>query len=220
MVVRERTQHALGLPNPAGGACEPAEPTANGVYAALEVVLNRVFGSIEPSGLTFTVVGLGQVGSRLTARLVAAGAKVTVNVDPRKALLADDLGARWVATTGQALDEPSDLLIPAGVGGLLSSNCLGPHLQSDRRASQQPTHPARNRGRDRVSRHRLGAGLRRECRWSDLGDSRRQPRYGPGSRRGAGARHRRYDPDAARHCGQRRNNPLAAALSLARQRLN
>ncbi|MGX7681571.1 Glu/Leu/Phe/Val dehydrogenase dimerization domain-containing protein [Jatrophihabitans sp. DSM 45814] len=222
MVVRERTQHALGLPSSAGGAGEPAEPTANGVYAALEVVLNWVFGSRQPAGRTFTVVGLGQVGSRLTARLVAAGGEVTVtDVDPRKSRLADDLGARWIPTTEQALHEPSDVLIPAGVGGLLEPagvadlTCkaiIGP--ANNQLASPETAELIASRGIVWAPDFVVNAG---GAISAILADSQGMDAVTVSARvQGIGATTQLLLDAAAREG----ITPLAAALSLARQRLS
>ena len=120
LVISERTTHVYGLPVATGGMGEPSAPTAVGVYEAIRVTCHELYGTPDVAGRRVTVVGLGQVGSRLTRRLAAEGAKVTVtDIDPAKRQLAAELGAEWV-TVDEACSTPADLLVPAALGGLLS----------------------------------------------------------------------------------------------------
>ena len=123
VVVRERTPHVVGLPTSLGGAGEPAEGTAIGVHASLEVVLERVFGSRDVADRSFVISGLGQVGSRLARRLAAAGARLVVTDIVDKRTLADELGATWIAPE-EALTTPADVLVPAGLGGVLTASAI------------------------------------------------------------------------------------------------
>lgn len=119
-VARERTPHAYCLPTDRGGIGEPSEPTAVGVVSALRATCARVFGTPGLQGRHLTVVGLGQVGSRVARRLAADGAMLTVtDVDPDKHALADELGATWVAPE-DALAVNCDVLVPCALGGILS----------------------------------------------------------------------------------------------------
>jgi leucine dehydrogenase len=123
-IVRERTPHLLGLPVDLGGTGDPSAPTARGVYAALRATTAQVFGDPSPTGRRITVIGLGHVGTRLARRLATDGAVLTVtDLDPARRALADELGATW-SSPGDALTEPADLLVPAGVGGLLTTEVI------------------------------------------------------------------------------------------------
>lgn len=117
-VVRERTTHVLGL------AGEPAGPTADGVLAALKATVKRLTGNASLGGLRVTISGLGQVGSRLARMLHTRGAVLTVaDVDPAKQTVASELAARWV-TPETALTTPTDVFVPAGVGGVLTADVI------------------------------------------------------------------------------------------------
>lgn len=119
LIVREQTRWAAGLPADAGGSGEPAEPTAVGVYAAIEASAQQVFGTRDLTGRRACVLGLGQVGARLARRLAAAGVALTVtDVVADKRTLGDELGATSVEPE-QALFVETDLLIPAALGGIL-----------------------------------------------------------------------------------------------------
>lgn len=120
LVVSERTEHVVGLPDAVGGSGEPAGPTSLGVYESLRATLERVVGTPEVEGRRITISGLGQVGSRLAVRLAAEGARLTVtDVNPGKRDLAVELGAEWI-TPGEEHLVPADVFVPAGIGGLLT----------------------------------------------------------------------------------------------------
>ena len=120
-VVRERTQHVVGLPASDGGAGEPAVGTALGVYVSIEQVLLSLFGSADIAGRSFVISGLGQVGSRLAGRLAEAGAVLTVtDINPSALAIADQLGATWIDPDA-AVSTPADVFVPAGLGGILTA---------------------------------------------------------------------------------------------------
>ncbi|MGA0567002.1 Glu/Leu/Phe/Val dehydrogenase dimerization domain-containing protein [Rathayibacter sp. KR2-224] len=119
-VVAERTSHVCGLPADKGGVGEPSDATAQGVYAGILSTLHSVFGDRTVAGRRFTVVGLGHVGSILATRLAADGGILTVtDVNPAKRELAARLGAQWTEPD-EATRVPGDVLVPAGVGGILT----------------------------------------------------------------------------------------------------
>jgi leucine dehydrogenase len=124
LVVSERTEHVVGLPDTVGGSGEPAGPTSLGVYESLRATLERVAGNADVAGRRVTISGLGQVGSRLAVRLSAEGARLTVtDVNPAKRDLAAELGADWVSPGEEHL-VPADVFVPAGIGGLLTDEVI------------------------------------------------------------------------------------------------
>lgn len=124
LVVSERTEHVVGLPDAVGGSGEPAGPTSLGVYESLRATLERVTGSSDIAGRRVTIAGLGQVGSRLAVRLAAEGARLAVtDVNPAKRDLALELGASW-AEPGTEHLIPADVFVPAGIGGVLTDDVI------------------------------------------------------------------------------------------------
>jgi leucine dehydrogenase len=120
----ERTRYAYGLPEASGGIGEPSAPTAIGVYESLRTTSESVWGTRDLAGRRVTVIGLGQVGSRLVERLRADGAKLTVaDIDAGKQQLAADLGAEWVGVD-EALSVETDILVPAALGGVLTASTV------------------------------------------------------------------------------------------------
>lgn len=120
-VAAERTRYAYCLPEDQGGAGEPSEPTAIGMFAALHTTCERLFGTPSVEGHRFTVLGLGQVGSRLARRLAEEQAVIAVtDIDVDKKVLADEIGAVWLPPE-EAMFESTDILVPAALGGLLTA---------------------------------------------------------------------------------------------------
>src|SRR3954469_16474635 len=57
LVVSERTEHVVGLPDAVGGSGEPAGPTSLGVYESLRATLERVTGTSDVAGRQITIAG-------------------------------------------------------------------------------------------------------------------------------------------------------------------
>ena len=124
LVVSERTEHVVGLPDAVGGSGEPAGPTSLGVYESVRATLEKVMGTADVADRRITISALGQVGSRLAVRLEAEGALLTVtDVNPAKRDLALDLGVEW-AEPGTEHLLPADVFVPAGIGGLLTDEVI------------------------------------------------------------------------------------------------
>ena len=64
------TRFVYGLPEASGGSGEPSAPTAVGVYESILVTCQELFGTRDLAGRAITIVGLGQVGSRLANHLL------------------------------------------------------------------------------------------------------------------------------------------------------
>jgi glutamate dehydrogenase/leucine dehydrogenase len=128
VVIGERTSHVFCRPASAGGSGSSSPGTATGVISALRATVAQLDGSPELGGHTFAVVGLGSVGSDVARRLAAAGARLVVSdVRAEARAVATELGASWVAPE-QALTAEVDVLIPAALGGVLTS-ALVPRLR-------------------------------------------------------------------------------------------
>jgi leucine dehydrogenase len=123
-VIAEGTAHVAGLARSRGGSGDPSPFTALGVEAAIRACCERNFGSSSLRGRTICVVGLGHVGSRVARRCARAGAELLLaDVDIRKRVLAEQLGARWLSTD-QALESVVDVLAPCALGGILNQETV------------------------------------------------------------------------------------------------
>jgi len=127
-VIAEGTAHVVGLARSRGGSGDPSPFTALGVEAAIRACCERIFSAESLRGRTLCVIGLGHVGSRVARRCARAGAKLLLaDVDNRKRLLAEQLGARWMAPD-RALEAAVDVLVPCALGGVLDDETV-PGLQ-------------------------------------------------------------------------------------------
>jgi leucine dehydrogenase len=125
-VIAEVTDSVLCVPESMGGCGDPSAHTAAGVFAAIEAVCHHLGASAasrlgaEVAGRRATVVGLGHVGGQLARQLAEAGAELTVtDIDDTCRALATELGATWCDPV-EALTRPTDLLVPAALGGQLT----------------------------------------------------------------------------------------------------
>ncbi|MBM2623265.1 amino acid dehydrogenase [Actinoplanes sp. LDG1-06] len=124
VTIGSRTRHVFCRPVAAGGSGDSSPGTATGTVAALRAVCADRFGSPEPAGRSFAVLGLGRVGGRVARLLAEAGAKLLVaDVDRSKHALADELGATWV-TPDEGLSAAVDVVVPAALGGVLTPDSV------------------------------------------------------------------------------------------------
>jgi len=123
-VIAERTRFVAGLPRRRGGSGDPSPFTALGVVAAIRACCQKLFGSQSLKGRTFSVIGLGHVGSRVAKGLAhAGGTLIAADVQAAKRGLAEQLGARW-ASTQQALTARADVLVPCALGGVFDDQTV------------------------------------------------------------------------------------------------
>jgi leucine dehydrogenase len=125
VVIAERTDHVVGLPDERGGRGDPGPLTARGVFAAIGACLERGWGVASLSGVRICVVGVGSVGSRLARMLAEAGAELAISdIDPARRALAEELGAAWV-DPAEAIAADCDVLAPCALGGAIDAATLG-----------------------------------------------------------------------------------------------
>jgi leucine dehydrogenase len=120
-VIAERTAHVLGRSPGNGGAGDPGEGTAIGVFHAIRATCRHAFGSDDLEGRTVLVQGAGSVGGRLIQELREAGAWVlAADVDPARVVAtgAEPVGA------AEALTTKCDVLAPCATGGVLNADSI------------------------------------------------------------------------------------------------
>jgi leucine dehydrogenase len=123
-VIAETTRFVTGLATERGGSGDPSPWTALGVEAAVRVGCERVFGSASLEGRSVAVVGVGSVGGRLAELLAEGGAHlVLADIDERRRLLADRVGARWTDPES-ALTADVDVLAPCALGGVFNEDTV------------------------------------------------------------------------------------------------
>jgi leucine dehydrogenase len=123
-VIAQSTSHVAGLARSRGGSGDPSPFTALGVEAGIRASCERVFGSPSLRGRSVSVIGLGNVGSRLAKLCHRGGASLVVSdVDETKRVLAEQLGAQWT-TPELALASEVDVVAPCALGGLLNEDSV------------------------------------------------------------------------------------------------
>lgn len=218
-VIALGTAHVAGLTRSRGGSGDPSPFTALGVEVAIRACCERVFGTESLRGRTLCVLGLGHVGSRVARRCARAGAKLLLaDVDSRKRLLAEQLGARWIAPD-HALEAAVDVIVPCALGGVLDEESV-PHLRCQIVAGAANNQLAEDRVADLLAAHGIlwapdfvvNAGglinIAQELGGYDAASARHRVQ-------GIGDTLREIFDDA----DSARATPLTAAMELARRRL-
>jgi leucine dehydrogenase len=120
-VVWERTEYVFGRSVAAGGAGNPAKPTALGVFHGIRASLGQAFGSDEFDGRLVLVQGAGGVGSQLADHLAGAGASVLVaDLDRTRAHAVADRVGGDVVDPDRILEARVDVYAPCATGGILT----------------------------------------------------------------------------------------------------
>jgi leucine dehydrogenase len=118
-IIRERTEHVVGLPMDSGGSGDPSPITARGVESAIRACCEHRFGTDDLAGRRVAVIGLGHVGSRLAERLASDGAQLAVSdIEPGKRESAERLGALWLEAA-DAVTAECEVLVPCALGGAI-----------------------------------------------------------------------------------------------------
>lgn len=121
-VIGERTAYVFGRSTAAGGAGNPAGPTALGVFHGIRASLLEALGSDELKGRTVLVQGAGGVGSQLAGYLAEAGANLMLaDVEGTRAeVVASRVGGE-VAPVDRILEASVDVYAPCAIGGVLTT---------------------------------------------------------------------------------------------------
>jgi leucine dehydrogenase len=119
--ISERTSHVLGRSPANGGAGDPGEGTAIGVFHAIRAACRRAFGTDDLSGRSVVVQGAGSVGARLIRQLLDVGAKVMASdVDESRVVMT---GAEPIPVDA-TLSMPCDVLSPCATGAVLTAETI------------------------------------------------------------------------------------------------
>jgi glutamate dehydrogenase/leucine dehydrogenase len=123
LVIAERTDKLIALPETAGGPGDVSITTAEGVFHAIRACCQQVWGEPSVAGRRVAVQGLGQVGMKLTKMLVADGAVTTVaDIDARRT---DDAAAELgvsVVPPDQISAQDVDIFSPCALGDAINES--------------------------------------------------------------------------------------------------
>jgi len=121
--IGERTGFTAGTAPEAGNA---SGSTAYGVFHCMKTAVALSFDGSNLSDVRVAIQGVGNVGRRLAALLVKAGADVTVaDIDPNAArAVADETGAT-LARSDEIHRIRADVFSPCAMGAVLSARTVG-----------------------------------------------------------------------------------------------
>ena len=129
-IIASQTQHISGIgerSKPDGGVADgdPSPATAFGVFQGITAAAEHVFDANSLTGLTVAVQGVGNVGRRLVAHLVEAGANVVVtDVYPDR--VCDVVSAYQVESVEPAAiySVTADVFAPCALGAVLNDHTI------------------------------------------------------------------------------------------------
>jgi len=109
----------------AGGSGSSGPYTALGVFAAMEVACERVFGEPSVRGRRVLVQGTGSVGGPLIEYLLGSGAEVLFSEVDQAAInhYQDDLGVPFV-NSEEVYGTECDIFSPCALGGVLNKDTI------------------------------------------------------------------------------------------------
>jgi leucine dehydrogenase len=109
----------------AGGSGNPGPFTALGVFTAIQVAVDQLFGDASLQGKQVLVQGVGSVGGELIQLLRQAGAEISFS-DVDEATIhhfRDQLGMRFVPPD-EVYDIHCDIFAPCALGGVLNEKTI------------------------------------------------------------------------------------------------
>lgn len=117
--------YVFGRTVAAGGAGDSGPATALGVFHALGVVSERLFGDASLAGRRVLVQGAGSVGGRLMRLLSEQQAEVLFSDVDERAIrqFRDELGLPFVPPD-MVYETPCDLFSPCALGGILNQQTI------------------------------------------------------------------------------------------------
>lgn len=126
----KETNYILGLPEEYGGNGDSSVSTAEGVMYGIHAMARVLWGSEDISGKTFSVQGLGKVGSKVAKRLLEEGANLYITDVYEKAIDAfigdhPSFTSSIKAVGGKEIfSVDADIFVPCATGGILNDQTI------------------------------------------------------------------------------------------------
>lgn len=114
-----------GLPQTGTGSGDPSPVTAQGVFNAIRISAEQVYGTADLDGRSVAIQGLGHVGRHLAELLEQAGCVLTVadiNQDAVAAAVVE-LGAASSSVT-DIFGVEADIFAPCAIGAILNADTI------------------------------------------------------------------------------------------------
>jgi leucine dehydrogenase len=123
--VRMETRNVVGISRALGGSGDPSVVTAFGVVCGMEACLQFRFGSMDFSGRTVAIQGLGHVGGELASRLANAGARLFVtDIDEKRVQQIVKQHKATAVDTEEIYDVECDIFAPCALGGSINDKTI------------------------------------------------------------------------------------------------
>ena len=130
-IIRERTQHVVGLPRSTGGGSgDPSPVTAYGTWKGIQAAIAHQLGQNDLKGIRVAVQGVGSVGAELCRLLHESGASLVV-ADVNEEGLKEVVRQYNAETVGVDViyDADVDVFCPCALGAILNSETI-PRLKA------------------------------------------------------------------------------------------
>jgi leucine dehydrogenase len=119
------TDHVVTLPEHCGGAGDISPATALGAVMATKACAERVWGTPSLAGRRVALQGLGTVGGKALALLVAEGADVVVtDLDKQKVDWARDTHGAAAVAPEEIYRQDVDIFAPYALGGIINDETI------------------------------------------------------------------------------------------------
>lgn len=130
-IVKQETDHVVGLAEEHGGLGDPSPVTAHGVFHGIKACLNKRYGDDSFEDVTVLVQGVGKVGTALVENLVETEATVKISdIDEEQVQhLVEEHGIESVPPE-EVYTTECDVFAPCALGGVINDDTV-PQLTCD-----------------------------------------------------------------------------------------
>ncbi len=123
-VVRQETEHVVGLPLTMGGSGDTSIMTGLGVYMGMKACAKEVWGTDSLRGKRVAMQGFGKVAYHTALHLMEEDAQLVVTDVYEGALdKAREMGLK-VVTPDEIYDVPCDIFSPCALGGVINRDTI------------------------------------------------------------------------------------------------
>ncbi|MET1013604.1 MAG: Glu/Leu/Phe/Val dehydrogenase [Paenisporosarcina sp.] len=126
----KETNCIVGLPAAYGGGGDSSIPTAAGVLYGLKATNQTLFGSENLGGVSYSIQGLGKVGSKVAIGLLEAGAHLYVtdisaeSIRLIKEIAMNTPGTIEVVASDEIYSQEADVFVPCAFGGIVNEQTI------------------------------------------------------------------------------------------------
>ncbi|MET0787133.1 MAG: Glu/Leu/Phe/Val dehydrogenase [Paenisporosarcina sp.] len=126
----KETNCIVGLPAAYGGGGDSSIPTAAGVLYGLKATNQTLFGSENLGGVSYSIQGLGKVGSKVAIGLLEAGAHLFItdisaeSIRLIKEIAMNTPGTIEVVASDEIYSQEADVFVPCAFGGIVNEQTI------------------------------------------------------------------------------------------------